>query len=1460
MNKLKRMLAMVLTVIMSITVLPQTATKVQAATGYASLANIGQLGTVTIGSKSESGTWLKTMVNGKAVFCLDLGKACHTGDVYVSATSEISSDSSSAKISVEAKVGYWYAYKMKKANKAWVYAQCLMWSAEEGRTSESQLKDVITQVRNNTGYYNNKSVNDLYKEIFDIDQVVTCSITKWTSSAYSRQVLMEINSTDEEEEDYDYFHTHDKLRYRQRITLTKTDEDGKALPKVKFSLAAKNMKELYSFKFNGWGDAEGDEVDEDQSRFEIEALTDSNGKITYKFDYQIQSEEYYYCKDEDLAKMSDSAKKEMKEKLDDEGYKYASDLSKDGAEKLIEKDLKKQMEDISNKYVVKELDTGNKNIIATGSIAEGMTITIKSDKSWTKVDGAWPDMANGKGDYVKAYRLDVTNKYKKVKLTAVKKDNETGTVAQGDATLAGAVYGMYEDKACTKLMKQYTTNEYGQFETDYVRCGTDYYLKEITPPTGYLKNDTVYTVHEDGQQYTAEYNSAKSKLELGEDVIKGNVDIIKIMTNGAVGITKPEVNAEFQIYLASAGSYDKAKAAERDYLKTNADGYAKSKDMPYGTYIVHQVKGADETEYVSDFYVDIKENGKTYKYILNNPSFTAYLKVVKKDAQTKKTVLKAGTTYRIFKVDENEKETVVKQSYSNGNKVETVDKFVSDESGEIITYKPLAAGLYRIREVQGPEGTYNENQFVDIKITNKSYKTAVDAEGNEYKYAECEYYNNETYGRFIIEKTGLSVKGFEIEADNADEKNPAGNTPSISVSEFFGLSGDNLLNDRKFTYEDIFLNDIVFELYAKEDIATQDNQGDNWFDAGEKVAAITTGKGAEFTKDCGGICSYSVDETTGNVTINLPLGKYELREVNTLYGFVLPEVNSWDLEFQWNNQTEEYVYDISGNTENGILKVKNELAQTDISIVKKDSRTEKAVPGTRFGFYSKNNIYDRNGNVIVAAGEKIAVVVTDENGVATIPFSVPLMSEGYVKENIAGETSTVGNATISEETTTSGAAVEEQTATVTDETTAEADDDVSENIDDVNAGLNSGDYFFLEESISDSYFIEEEPVFVHVEYKDQDTKVIKAEAVMENTQTEVEIDKMMIASSMELPNCHLVVTDKNGNEIINWISGNAESVAITDKAEELGYKNLSASIDEKGNIIVNGLLHDMEYTLFERKPADGYVTAADIMFRLDKKVSDEGEVTTEVFVMDETGRYVDSNSNKVVMYDDTTKVAFSKTDITGKKEVPGCELEVTDKETGKVMDQWTSTKHKHVIEGKYVVGKTYVMTEKRPADGFVTASDVEFTVSDTGEVQGVSMKDDTTKIEFSKIASDTKKLLPGAKYKVLDSKGKKVYEFTTTDKAVMLDGILKAGKTYTFVEEQAPEHYKKAKDVKITVKDTGKVQKVKAVDERIPEVPDTPQTGAGRYGILFALLAMLGVLTTYSCIRINHGKKREDEE
>ena len=614
--------------------------------------------------------------------------------------------------------------------------------------------------------------------------------------------------------------------------------------------------------------------------------------------------------------------------------------------------------------------------------------------------------------------------------------------------------------------------------------------------------------------------------------------------------------------------------------------------------------------------------------------------------------------------------------------------------------------------------------------------------------------------------------------------------------------------ENPFQYEDVRLGNVVFELYAKEDIVTQDGQGTTWFVAGDLVAIITTEKGAEFTSDCNGICKADVDEN-GDVTLNVPLGAYEIKEKQTVYGYVLPKMNTWDLNFVWKSQDDDYVLDITENTTDGVLEVKNDLVSTDITVLKQDSKTCKPVPNTRFGFYTKDNIYDKDGNVILEADSKITTVTTGADGTAKIPFSVPVMSEGY------GE---------------------------------------------VEAPLNSGDYYFLEESVSDSYYISEEPTFVHLEYENQETATVYAKAIVSDEQTEVEVDKLMIASSVEIPDCHLKISDTDGNKIVSWITGDKDSIRINEKLSEMGYVNFDANMDEDISIKVKGLLHDKEYVLSETKPADGYTTATDISFMLKLRV-DEAQYSTQVFVKN-GDEYIETNPNKVVMYDDTTKVEFSKTNITGEKEVPGCELEVTDKETGEVMEQWTSTKYKHIVEGKYAVGKTYVFTEKRPADGFVTADNVEFTVSDTGEIQKVSMKDDTTKIEFSKIASDTKMLLPGAKYKVLDSNGKKVYEFTTTKKVVLLDGILKAGETYTFVEQKAPEHYKKAEDVKITVKDTGKVQKLKVVDERIPEVPDTPQTGNKRNILLYALALLFGIgtLTTYSCVRINHGKKKDNEQ
>ena len=736
-----------------------------------------------------------------------------------------------------------------------------------------------------------------------------------------------------------------------------------------------------------------------------------------------------------------------------------------------------------------------------------------------------------------------------------------------------------------------------------------------------------------------------------------------------------------------------------------------------------------------------------------------------------------------------------------------MDRFVTDETGEIITYEKLKAGTYKVYEIEGPEGYRVNRQPVMVEISSNSYKTMVDKFGKEYLYAECEYYNDVTYGKFTINKIGPELCKKDDESDyadkNADEDRTIGNDSNKS----------NHIAVNPFNYKDTLLNGVVFELTAKEDIMSQDNQGTVLFKKDSVVAKITTGEKAEFTNDCNGICGYVLNDD-GTMTLNVPLGEYTLKEVKTKYGYVLPEQSSWGLSFKWNNKDDEYVFDISENSKDGKIDIHNDMVKTDITLEKQDSKTNEPVGNARFGFYSRDNIYDKNGNVIVAAGEKIATVTTDKEGKAKIPFDVPAMDEGYGK---------------------------------------------------MDGSLNSGDYYFLEESVSDSYYINREKHQVHLEYRDQETAVVSAKAMVKEEQTETVISKRMIASSVEIKDCHLKISDENGNEIVSWITGDISSVKLNEKTDEMGYDNVHIEKGDGYAVKIYGLLHDREYTLTEIKPSDGFVTSNDITFKLVE--SDDENAKTRVLIKNGDSFTVNID-NQVVMYDDTTKIEFSKTDITNGKELPGCHMQVTDKDTGMVMDKWVSSEQSHVIEGKYAVGKTYVLTETKPRDGYATATSIEFAVADNGDIQKVNMVDDTIKVEFNKIASDTKKQLGGAKYKVYDSKGKKVYEFTTGKKAKFIEGIFKAGETYTFREVDAPEHYKVAKDKKIRIKDTGKVQKLTVTDERIPVVPDTPQTGInGRTaGMAVSLISLLLALGCFACVRAkdkskyNFKKEKDDEE
>lgn len=1401
-------------VIMTIGLIPMGSVIVKADTKNATLSNLGELGTVKIGNKSESGTWYQTEIAGTPVFCMDLGKACHAGDVYVSSDDTYSSNSSNAKKANEAKIGYWYSVTKEKSTKAWVYAQALMWSCEEGNTSKNNLTDVISQVRKNTGYYNSKSAADLYDEIFGITTTVTCNVKIWKygGSGEYRQVLMEIKGGPVE---YDFERINDTLVYRQRITIDKTDEDGNPVARVPFEVTAQNYKELYDYKVNGWGNAETGDADGD-SVFSSVAETDSKGRITYKFNYQIQSKNYGYVKASDLKNMTADDKKAVKEKMDDKNITYASNLTQTGAKELMQADLDAQMKKISNQYAVKEVGAGSDDMLVNSEYANGKIITIESAGSWTKVNGSWPETADKTyADYGKATKLGIVNKYKKATIVVNKKvENTSDNTAHGDTSVDGAVYRMYTDAACTnpvttvydangnaKAASDYTIKN-GTLETDYIRTKDTVYIKEIKAPEGFFLDPTVHQIKVDGSQFDVEYKAKAVIEDSYESEKKGFFEVYKMSSDGSTGPADFEEGAEFQIYLRSNGSYDKCKDDEHSTLTIDKKGSAKTASaLAYGTYVLHQTKtGAKDTEKIDDQIIEIGKditseglNYKTYTYLYNNKPFEAYLKVVKKDGDTDKTVLKANTKYQIYKVNKDGSETKVVQQYSNGNKLVDIDTFVTDESGEIMTVKALKSGQYKIYEIDSASGLVIKDEFIDVTIGsgNPNYTSWTDSEGNSHALVTVNYVNKEAKGKLTLTKSGEILKSF-----------------NHYVSE---------PENNKFVFKTDYLKGQKFTIYAAEDIVTQDNQGTNWFDKGEKVATVTTGNGAEFTKQCSDITTSTVDDETGAVTIYLPLGKYTVKEEETLYGYVIPDKNIWDIEFKWNDAKTDVVSNSTKDTDKeGNLNIKNERAKADVEINKKDMTADLGVADTVFNFYTKNDIYNANGELILKADELITTVKTDKNGKASLNTDLPLMSEGYNK-------------------------AEDKT------------------------GLNSGDYYFVEDKISDSYYIDKTPVEIHLEYKDAKTAKIKAEAKKLNKATEVNLSKVKLTDNTELAGASLKITDEAGNEIISWISGNADSIKITDKADELGYRNLRATM-VNGNLVINGLLQNAVYEMTETRPADGFATAESIRFKLTEGNAN-GEVTTVATVIGKDGSESVQPENKVVMKDDTIKVDFSKTKITGSKELPGCKLEITD-ENGNVIEKWTSGKKPHIVEGKLVAGKTYKFTETRPADGYATAESIKFTVSDTGEVQKVRMKDDTIKVEILKTDKKNNKKLPDAEF-TFKLDGKKVVTVKTDKNGVAkIDGKLIAGKTYDVEETKAPEGYKTVPAFKYKVKDTGKVQTIKVSDERsgdaTPATPNwrdsganSPQTGEVSnplFWITLFLLSFVGIVISRYKIR------KKDEE
>ena len=536
------------------------------------------------------------------------------------------------------------------------------------------------------------------------------------------------------------------------------------------------------------------------------------------------------------------------------------------------------------------------------------------------------------------------NVLKKWNLTVTKTDAETKS-AQGDATLAGAVYGIYNNG---KLVDKYTTDKNGSFKTSYYVCGDNWTLKEIEPSEGYLLDETEYHIGAEAKKYTIENNSIS--IGVTEDILKGKIAIIKHTDDGSTKIETPEKGAEFQVYLKSSGSYAKAKESERDNLICDEYGFAETKDLPYGTYTVHQTKGWNGTEFIADFDVFISENNKTYKYLINNASLESYVKIVKVDSETGKQIPYAGAGFQIYDPDGNK--VTMKYTYPNVTEIET---FYTNSEGYLITPETLPYGKgYSVVEVQAPYGYTLDSTPVSFDITAENT-----SEENGVTIVKTEKKNTPQKGTITVEKTGeifsnvTAVGGGYTDENGNDVALPTIYQPEYSVS---GLSG------------------AVFEIYADENITTPD--GTVRYTKDTLVDAITTGeKGTATSKQ-------------------LYLGKYRVVEKTAPNGFVLNRtVNHIALTYAGQN---EKVTNTSTSFTNDRQKVEIDLTKVLEQNEKFNIGSNDEILNVSFGLYADEDLKAANGSVIPKDG-LLEIITCDEKDKATFTTDLPIGSY-YVKE------------------------------------------------------------------------------------------------------------------------------------------------------------------------------------------------------------------------------------------------------------------------------------------------------------------------------------------------------------------------------------------------------------------------------------------------------------------------------
>ena len=1094
-----------------------------------------------------------------------------------------------------------------------------------------------------------------------------------------------------------------------------------------------------------------------------------------------------------------------------------------------------------------------------------------------------------------------TNKRVNATIDLVKEDSETGNSAQGDAVFEGAIYGLYAredinhpDGRSGVLYKKdeqvatLTTDKEGKASVSNLYLGK-YYLKEITPPVGYLLDEEEHDVncnYEGDQVETVKRNTVSK-----EDVIKQPFQLIKAADNDKTDADLLK-GAGFSAYLISSltvkddGSYDFTNATPivltedgKTEMFTDERGYACSIPIPYGRYIVRETTTPHNFMPVDDFIVTVTENSSTPQVwrVLLDDEFKAKLKIVKQDDETKQPVLLANTEFKVYDLDAKK---YVEQVTTYPNTV-VHKSYFTDENGYLILPESLKCGNYRIEEVRAPDGYTQNTQYVEIKVDKNTAYQMDSVSGDAI--ITVTYENHPVKGKLVIHKSGETLKSFK----------------------------------KDFVYEEASLEGAEFEIYAAEDIFTPDHQVDEQgnrhviYAKDTLVKTVTTNKNGEA------------------VIKDLPLGKYRVKETKAPAGFVL-NPDSQEVSFIYKDQNTPEIEEK--------LEFSNERQKVELSVEKRDAETGKALKGATFGLYNKEAI-SSGDKVIVKADTLLQEITSNEKGKAAFTLDLPL-GRYYVKELQAPAGYVSSDEILEFDATYQGQDVKtiklksvkkNQPTTVevtkADITTGTELDgasmsvlDKDGNVIDSWTSVKDSPHVIKRLQVGKTYILREELApygylrATDVEFTISDT----AEVQKVKMEDEVPVARLLVNKKGEFLDSVSLLDNAKGmiEHLFNYVTGNltdvtfnvyaAEAIRAADgvSADYYAADELVGSITTDGNGIAQmDNLPLGRYYIVEKETAHGYVLDnepryVDLTYRdqdtplvtysadwqnarqrvqvevlkkekdsdkvlsgaifglyaADDIVSSKGKVLLakdtliELKTTDEDGKIqfvadlpIDSryyikelaapdgyvtdqepqeftfeyqgSGTSVAEYaftfeDEQTTVELSKADLTDKKELPGASLKVTD-EDGNTVDEWVSKEEAHIIKG-LIVGKKYKMTETKPADGYVTAESIEFTVENTKEVQKHQMLDDVTKVEISKKDITDSSEVPGAKLIILDKDGKKVESWTSTDKPHMVEK-LPVGE-YTLREEQAPDGYLIAEDVKFTVKDTGKVQKVKMKD------------------------------------------------